>query len=112
MKNKIIITSSIISCLALLFMGCQTESKPKDPVARDACINNLRQIFAAEQEWALENNKTNNETPTWADLKGRYIRDIPVCPAGGSYTLSPIDGYPKCSVAGHELPPNYGRKQP
>ena len=98
--------------MALLFMGCQTESKPKAPVARDACINNLRQIFAAEQEWALENNKTNNETPTWADLKGRFIRDIPVCPAGGSYTLSPIDGYPKCSVAGHELPPNYGRKQP
>ncbi len=36
------------------------------------CINNLRQIDAAINEWALETRKSNGAIPTWNDVK-QYI---------------------------------------
>jgi len=71
----------------------------------NACINNLRQIDAAKQQWALENEKTANAVPTAQDLLP-YFRDglFPVCPAGGTYTLNAVGVLPTCSISGHVLP--------
>jgi len=33
------------------------------------CINNMRIIDAAKDQWALENSKTTNDTPTWDDIR-------------------------------------------
>src|SRR5262245_54264603 len=33
--------------------------------AKNACINNLRQIDGAKQQWGLENNQETNACPTW-----------------------------------------------
>jgi len=38
-----------------------------------ACFHNLRQIDGAEEQWALENHKTTNDTPTWTDLQGYLL---------------------------------------
>jgi len=75
---------------------------------RNACINNLRQIDAAKNEWALEKGKSNGTTVTEADLKP-YIRldaqgNLPKCPAGGIYTIGKVGENPTCSVPGHVLP--------
>ena len=74
---------------------------------RDACINNLRQIDAAINQWALENGKPNGTTPKASDLLP-YLRNgkLPACPDGGKYTLHPVGSTPQvtCSVTGHELP--------
>lgn len=69
------------------------------------CINNLRQIDAAKQQWALENNKTDDSIPTASDLLP-YLRDnvFPVCPAGGSYIIGAVIVNPACSIPGHVLP--------
>jgi hypothetical protein len=77
--------------------------KARETSQRNACINNLRQLDAAKQEWALENNKTNGDTPTRQDLLP-YLRRWPVCPAGGTYSINPIGEPPTCSVPGHKLP--------
>lgn len=73
---------------------------------RNTCINNLRQIDAAKQQWALENNKTDADTPTAQDLLP-YLRGgvFPVCPGGGTYTINAVGVPPTCSVTGHALPP-------
>ena len=68
----------------------------------NACINNLRQIDAAKNEWALENNKTNGTPVTEADIK-TYIKldasgNLPRCPAGGTYTIGPVGELPTCSL--------------
>src|SRR5208283_1364436 len=42
--------------------------KAKQTAQKNACINNLRQIDAAKQQWALENKKTTTDTPTREDL--------------------------------------------
>ena len=74
-------------------------------VERNGCINNLRQIDAAKQQWALEKSKTAEAVPTAPDLLPFFKDGIfPVCPSGGSYTLNAVGELPSCSVAGHVLP--------
>jgi hypothetical protein len=72
---------------------------------RNACINNLRQIYIAKQQWALENNKTDDSIPTAQDLLP-YFKDgiFPVCPSGGTYTIGAVGVPPTCSIPGHVLP--------
>ena len=75
---------------------------------RNACINNLRQIDAAKQEWALEKGKANGTPVTEDDIKP-YLKldasgNIPKCPAGGKYTIGKVGELPTCSIPGHALP--------
>ncbi len=37
--------------------------------ATDTCVNNLRQIDAAKNQWMFDKNKTTNDVPTWDDLR-------------------------------------------
>ncbi|MGB7768760.1 MAG: hypothetical protein WBN22_07885 [Verrucomicrobiia bacterium] len=78
--------------------------KARETAQRNACINNLRQIDAAKQQWALEKGKQATDVPTWDDLKP-YLYRIPHCPAGGTYTINAVGVPPQCSVPGHVLPP-------
>lgn len=70
---------------------------------RNVCINNLRQLDAAKQQWALENGKKSTDVPTKADLMP-YLSKWPVCPDGGTYTIGAVDEPPTCSIPGHKLP--------
>jgi len=77
--------------------------KARATAQRNACINNLRQIDAAKQQWALEKGKQATDVPTWDDIRP-YLYKIPSCPAGGTYTINAVGEKPTCSVPGHELP--------
>jgi len=77
--------------------------KARETSQRNACINNLRQIDAAKQQWALEKGKQATDVPTWDDIKP-YLYKIPQCPAGGTYTINAVGERPTCSVPGHALP--------
>jgi DNA repair exonuclease SbcCD ATPase subunit len=82
------------------------EQAQTEATQRNGCINNLRQIDAAKQQWALVNNKTDEAIPTAADLLP-YLKGgvFPVCPNGGTYTVSAVGLPPTCSIPGHVLPP-------
>ena len=81
------------------------QSKSQAVVERDACIANLKLIEAAKLQWALVNNKTENDIPTAEDLLP-YFKDgvFPVCPSGGTYTINSVGQAPTCSIPGHALP--------
>jgi len=88
--------------------GSATAISAQD--ALNACINNLRQIDAAKQQWALENNKTATATPEAKDIAA-YLGTaqnpgFPKCPAGGKYTIGAVNVAPTCSIPGHALPTN------
>jgi hypothetical protein len=70
---------------------------------RNQCINNLRQIDAAKQQWALENSKPDTAVPTVTDLLPYFPNGFPSCPSGGRYTINAVGEYPTCSIAGHIL---------
>lgn len=77
---------------------------PAGPQA-NACINNLRQLDGAKQQWALENRKTVEAIPTVQEVAA-YLKDaaFPKCPAGGVYSLNAVQAHPACSAQGHALP--------
>ena len=71
--------------------------------AANACINNLRQIDAAAQEFALEKGKKAGDAIHYPDDLTPYIKldsngNPPKCPAGGEYTINRVGEDPKCSI--------------
>ncbi len=83
----------------------QLQQTTAQQVQINACINNLRQIDGAKQQWALENRKAANALVNQTELL-RYFKDnaMPVCPAGGVYTLNTVSIPPACNMPGHALP--------
>src|SRR5437879_6912195 len=88
---EIMIVVAIIGLLAAIaipnFVRARTTAQ------KNSCINNLRQIDGAKEQWALETKQANAAQPTVANLFGPslYIRDTPTCPTDGSnYPLQPV----------------------
>jgi hypothetical protein len=69
------------------------------------CIENLRAIQWAKQQWALDNRLSNLAVPAPATLfgPGLYFPKAPFCPSGGTYSIHGIQGKPICNIAGHTL---------
>jgi len=70
----------------------------------NACINNMRQIDGAAQQWALEKGKKAGDTIGLATDLTPYIKlnsssSIPPCPAGGSYTVAAVGVIPQWFAA-------------
>ena len=89
--------------------GTTQKGSPADPVtaAKNECINNLRSIDGAKQQWALEMGKRAEDTPSWSDVQpysGGPKEAIPKCPSGGTYTIGTVAARPECSIAGHVCP--------
>ena len=79
--------------------------RARDQAQRAGCVANLHMIEGAKATWALEQKKRATDIPEEADLigPGKYIREKPVCPAGGSYSLSAAGEKAACSIPGHQL---------
>jgi len=70
----------------------------------NVCINNLRQIFGAMQQWALDNRQAP-DAPVTPDAILPYLRSAVVCPSGGSaatfgtsYSLTTVTNIPTCRI--------------
>jgi hypothetical protein len=78
--------------------------KARNTSMQNACINNLRQIDMAKNQWALENHKQATDTPTENDLLPYFKNSqFPKCPAGGIYTIGQDNSPPTCSITNHVL---------
>lgn len=69
----------------------------------NSCINNLRQIDAAKDQWAIENFAATGDPVTEENLEPYIRRGVPVCPAGGTYTIGAVGEAPLCDQEGHVL---------
>jgi len=109
---EIMIVVAIIGLLAAIaipnFVRARTTSQ------QNSCINNLRQIDGAIQQWALENKKDTAATVAFTDISG-YLKNAVICPTGGtafsdSYTISTVAVKPVCQKASatHVLPTDTG----
>jgi Domain of unknown function (DUF4190) len=79
--------------------------KARTTAQKNMCINNLRQIDGAKQQWALENKKQTTDTPTAQDLETYLRRSFTTlkCPVGGIYTINAAGEKPTCSIPQHDL---------
>jgi len=109
---EIMIVVAIIGLLAAIaipnFIRARTTSQ------KNACINNLRQIDGAVQQYALENKKAASDPVGEVDVTP-YLKNSLACPAGGtkfsdSYAVTDCQTQPTCiapggtSANGHVLP--------
>src|SRR5438132_10967128 len=94
---EIMIVDAIIRLLAAIAIPNFVKARASSQ--RNACMANLKQMDGAKASWALEQKKTNVDTPTDTDLFGStgYIHDKPLCPAAGAYTLGAVDTKVQCS---------------
>jgi hypothetical protein len=84
--------------------GLPPAANPEQANA-NACINNLRQIDTAKQQWASVMQKPNGAILTAADLLPFLPGNtMPACPAGGIYTLNPVGQGAICNIPGHAAP--------
>jgi competence protein ComGC len=98
---------SILLIPLLVAIAIPNFIKARETSMTNACINNLRQIDAAKNQWALDHQKQATDTPTESDLLP-YLRNHqwPQCPAGGTYIIGQDSVPPSCSVTNHVLPAN------
>ena len=99
---EIMIVVAIIGLLAAI--AIPSFQKSRDATRKNSCINNLRQIDSAKEQWALETNASDTATPGSTDITP-YIKGgaMPTCPSAGTYTISAMGTDPSCDVAGHAL---------
>ena len=101
---EIMIVVAIIGLLAAI--AIPNFVKARTTAQKNSCINNLRQIDGAKEQYALEERLS--ETTAVADgeqkvndfIKGKTT---PLCPAKGTYSYKAIGANPTCTVAGHSL---------
>ena len=111
---EIMIVVAIIGLLAAIAIPNFVKARATSQA--NACINNLRQIDAAANQFALEKGKTSGSAIVLGTDLTPYIKlnvasSIPQCPAGGTYVVGVVGATPQvaCSLAntvtpGHFLP--------
>lgn len=81
------------------WMYARTKSQAK------ICSRTLSKINTAKEQWAMENRKQTGDPVTMNDIVPNYLKTLPVCPAGGTYTINNVGTDPVCSIGGdHAIP--------
>ncbi|MEI8288042.1 MAG: type II secretion system protein [Verrucomicrobiota bacterium] len=100
---EIMVVIAIISLLAAIAIPSLLRAVAKSQSA--ACINNLRQIDTAVQQFAVVAGKHVGDVITYPTDLTAYIKltksgEIPGCPAGGEYSLTTVGTVPSaiCSL--------------
>ena len=99
---EIMIVVAIIGLLAAIAIPNFVKARATSQM--NACINNLRQIDAAANEFALEKGKKTDDPITYPTDLTPYIKlnsasSIPPCPAQGTYTLANVGNNPVCTLS-------------
>jgi prepilin-type N-terminal cleavage/methylation domain-containing protein len=107
---EIMIVVAIIGLLAAIaipnFVHARTQAQ------QNACINNLRQIDGAKQQWALENKQASTASPVASNLQPYMGRgsngSLPTCPLDStsgsgtfatSYNPNALSTAPTCKIS-------------
>ena len=99
---EIMIVVAIIGLLAAIAIPNFVKARATSQA--NACINNLRQIDAAANQFALEKGKSTGASITLTTDLTPYIRlnsanSLPPCPAGGSYAIATVGTNPTCTLS-------------
>ena len=106
---EIMIVIAIIGLLCAIAIPNYVKARANSQAS--ACVNNLRELANAADQFALEHGKTTGYALNYPDDITPYIKlnsasSIPPCPAGGKYTLQTIGSVPQatCSLGATVTP--------
>ncbi len=106
---EIMIVIAIIALLAAIAIPNLLRAVAKSQSA--ACINNLRQLDTAIQQFSVVAGKHVGDIVNFPDDLTPYIRltkdgVLPVCPGGGTYSLNSVGAVPSalCSLGSTVTP--------
>ncbi len=104
---EIMIVVAIIGLLAAIAIPNFVHAR--STAQQNACINNLRQIDGAKQEWALENKQNSTATAVATQLQPYMGRGsggtLPSCPLdtsstfATSYSINVLTTQPTCLIS-------------
>lgn len=99
---EIMIVVAIIGMLAAIAIPNYVRARANAQFS--TCINNLRQIDSAANQYALEKRLTTGNTFVMNTDLLPYIKlnsagSIPPCPSGGTYTCTTVGTNPICSFS-------------
>src|SRR6187401_236926 len=99
---EIMIVVAIIGLLAAI--AIPNFVKARTTAQKNACINNLRQIDGAKEQWALETRQADGAATAGSETAiDQYIKGgAPRCPAAAaaatSYTYGALGVNPVCTI--------------
>jgi prepilin-type N-terminal cleavage/methylation domain-containing protein len=107
---EIMIVVAIIGLLAAIAIPNFVKARATSQA--NACINNLRQIDAAVNEFALEAKLTTGAAVNFPNDLTPYIKmnassSVPPCPAGGTYAVNAVGTSPTCTLGNTVTPGHY-----
>src|SRR5215831_70988 len=102
---EIMLVVSVIALLAAI--GIPNYLHASRTSQTNSCIGNLRKIYGAKEQWALEMGKTTTEVPVGGDLAPYLARGVVsslagiYCPISGEgelngYALNAVGSPPQC----------------
>lgn len=101
---KLVLAATIAPAAISAAIVLPALAKAKDGAQGVNCGSNLRQIQLAKKMWATDENKSDTDTPSRADLEKYFPnRQMPVCPKGGHYEINALKKDPTCSIPGHKI---------
>lgn len=104
-KREMITSFAIMPIGMMAAIAIPSFMKSRTVSQQNACINNLRQIESAKEQWAMANNQSDGDLVD-VDEAAMYLRGslIPDCPKGGTYSINPVGTTVTCTEPEHVLP--------
>ena len=99
---EIMIVVAIIGLLAAI--AIPNFVKARTTAQMNACINNLRQIDGAINQWAMETGQADGSPLGNVQTFSAYIKlnssnSVPGCPASGNYSTFSVGSVPQVSCS-------------
>jgi prepilin-type N-terminal cleavage/methylation domain-containing protein len=98
---EIMIVAAIIGMLAVIALPNMIRARAT--AQRNACINNLRVIEGAKEEWAFEKKMGDGSKAKKTEINGYIKGGAPKCPGGGTYRYRAVGTDASCTIESHQL---------
>ncbi|HMS55088.1 MAG TPA: prepilin-type N-terminal cleavage/methylation domain-containing protein [Fimbriimonadaceae bacterium] len=85
----------------LLAIAIPNFLKARSAARQNTCVANQIEINNAKEIWAMDNRIAAGAGVNQADICPEYIKNWPVCPNGGFYTIHNVGVPSTCSIPSH-----------